>query len=292
LPNKAPKWFKSALPLSTVLKFGAGALNSDLEPERLYAVDLNTLPPKSASDKMKDLFLRPMFRSTYDFTRDPVLAPYWSDIRSGALNTFMTIETIGKKPGVALLAWSPKTAAKILDFKFGIPPNLTETILTISNEKDFWEFTRALNAWFKRHDGQREVRTTAADNLFDDDVLRPLPINDAIVDRSNKLWTQRERNIENLPESTATVQEIVAPPEQLKSERKREKVAILQNQSAKEEETVPLIQESVQDHVEVVAPAYSLFTTRKRKKPSNQCDVAQNSDDELFFGASQASLRA
>ncbi len=169
IPGEAP-----FLPLSTALQLGTRIFNSDLEREG----GTNSYP---LARKIKDLIIPPMFRTAYDFPKDPVLAEYWPAIREGAIGIFSAVETHGKTNLVATMAWSPKSAAFILDLKFGIPGKLTKIVLMLSEEKDFWALTHAIRGWFERHPSTTEIRLVQPKTpllaLRDDKPLAlPLPI--------------------------------------------------------------------------------------------------------------------
>lgn len=137
------------VPLSKALQLGVRLFNSDLERETRCA-------PHFIANAFKKL-LPPMLRSAYDFTKDPVIAPYWPKIREGAIAVFEKTEHYENNNVVASLAWAPKTSALILELKFGIPHKLTRVILRLTKEQDFWELTHAIKAWFERHNLKEEV---------------------------------------------------------------------------------------------------------------------------------------
>lgn len=191
LLNRVPKDFKPQpgeppiISLSIVSQFLVRLLNSDLEklaaigstPKALGspALMIKTHPTMQA---VKNLIIPSMFRSTYDFTRDPIIAGYWEIIRADGLSIFNIVEGHEKSSVVATMAWSPNTAAVILDYKIGIPRKLTKIILMLNKEEDFWAFTHALKAWFARHGTKQKLLAAPAKPLLalrDDKPLEPLP---------------------------------------------------------------------------------------------------------------------
>lgn len=133
------------IPLSSVLKGLTRVFNSDLERA-------NTMISESHLKRtLKAALLPPMFRSAYEFPRDPIIAPYWVGIRSGAIAAVDVVGSYGKTPLVAALAKAPKSVAVALDLKFGIPEELTQIVLHLSKKDDFWALTAAIKAWFERH---------------------------------------------------------------------------------------------------------------------------------------------
>ena len=159
------------IPLSTFFQVATRMLKSDLEKERL-------LPSNQLMRTMKDKLLPPMFRSTYDFTRDPVIADYWSEIREGAITTLEMVESYGRTRVVATMAHAPKGVAVLLDLQFGIPAKVTRIALMLSRERDFWDLFDAMKAWFERHNPKVEVRLVTASTTLPlrcTTTLAPLP---------------------------------------------------------------------------------------------------------------------
>lgn len=132
------------IPLATTLQAGTSVFQSDLE-----RIDAGKSHPVVRA--MKDLVIPPMFRSSYQFPQDPILAQYWPAIRGGALAVFTGIEVHGKSKKVEVLTWGPSTAAFILNYQLGVPETLTKIAILLSKEKDFWRLTRAIKTWIERH---------------------------------------------------------------------------------------------------------------------------------------------
>jgi hypothetical protein len=149
------------IPLSSALQFTTRLLNSDVRKEK------DIVLPNQWVVMAKNLLLPPIFRSSYDFPNDPVLAPFWPEIRSGAISIISEIENyrnpetlratlaaLTKNPrgvAVAVLAKAPTAVAVFLNVKFGIPGKVTRVVLMLSAERDFWDLARALRSWFERH---------------------------------------------------------------------------------------------------------------------------------------------
>jgi hypothetical protein len=161
LVKVVPKYFKPQkevqplTPLASVLQFGVRLFNSDLEQS-----ELKTTNPMI--NQIKNLALPSFLRNSYAFHKDPVIIHYWPEMSDGVLAMLSVIEDFGKTNKVTsnllkLMVWSPKTAAKILYFKFGIPRKLMEVILPMTREEDFWALTHAIKSWFERHSNRKEV---------------------------------------------------------------------------------------------------------------------------------------
>lgn len=131
------------------------ALNSDLEKE-------NQRHPGFFKTTLKKAF-PPIYRSTKEAVHDPVLSIFWPDIRELALEIIEIVETVGKpigditKTDVPLVASTLTTALpKFLYYSYGISTQLTESVIKVCSEDDFWGCIAALNHWLLRHNLRKQ----------------------------------------------------------------------------------------------------------------------------------------
>lgn len=151
LLKKVPACFKSTsiqssfTPLPFIARWAKRLLNSELEQKD------KLLHQSQVVQAMKNWVVPSMFHNVDAFIRDRIISFYWEEIRRGAITLFDTTEAYGKTRAASALAWSPKTAAVVLDLKFGIPKQLTKLVLMLSQQRDFWTLTRVIKEWFLRH---------------------------------------------------------------------------------------------------------------------------------------------
>lgn len=154
------------IPLSTALQFGTTVLNADLERESAV-----TEQGFFAKSRAYQWVCPVMLQSTRDFINDPVISQYWPQLREGAITSLKIIQQAEKSKTVATLAWAPKSAASAVKLVTGVPKSITEIVLMLSKEKDFWAFVTALKNWFERHGLTAEVQLVES---------RTIPLNDTV----------------------------------------------------------------------------------------------------------------
>ncbi|CAM2745259.1 hypothetical protein [Legionella worsleiensis] len=142
------------IPLSPALKFGTALLNNDKEREIKKAPGFFN----KAVHRVIPWIVPPVFQSWRDFINDPIIATYWHEIQKGSLNTVQIILSYKESKTSSTLRWiPPKAVAVAINLKFGIPKKLTQFLIMLSKEGDFWDFLEALKSWLERNGVKGEV---------------------------------------------------------------------------------------------------------------------------------------
>lgn len=161
-PN-APPLFS----LSNVLKKLTTALNSDLEKEHT--------PQPSFFKKVIKKALPPIFRSTQDAVHNPVIRIFWPNLQEFLLDILDIIEEAGmpvgkltKTPVPGVAATVKKALPPILFKKYGISQNLTQFLIPLCKDEDFWSFVLALQQWLQRHNvnDKKALASISSDKLI------------------------------------------------------------------------------------------------------------------------------
>lgn len=219
------------IPLSPALKYGTSLLNSDKERE------IKTAPGffSKSFNSARALAAPTIFQSWRDFINDPIISKYWHGIQQGSLNTVKIILSYKESKTKTTLGWVPsKAVAVAINLKFGIPKRLTQFLIMLSKEEDFWDFMDALKSWLERNNIRGEVQLVphGGIDLPGERRLEPVPIEE-----------------KNQPSE---------PPDQLISTRTQQQEVIsaellVPNQQLKQRASVPF-------------SAESLFTRRGREE--------------------------
>lgn len=244
------------IPLSPALQFGTKLLNSDLESER------KTEPGffKKSFQTARQWIVPPILQEG-GLNNDPIVSRYLPGIQKGSLYAVEIILSYRESKTKTTLGWiPPKGVALAINLKFGIPKKLTQFLLMLSNEEDFWEFLEALKLWFERNKGKPMTEEDFWDFLIplkqwvnwplqlwngqmNSDDLKLVPI--------NRLPLLGEKQLEPPPKITPVLPSL--PPEQLVSSRS-ENVEVLSP-----EKLIP-----VKTPINFARTPQSLFTTRRR----------------------------
>lgn len=147
---------KSSIPLSSALRLGTRVFQSDLEREP------TTFITHPVVKRLKDLAIPRMLRSTYNFTEDRIVSVYWHDICEGTIIILADVEKQRSNAAliVKAITFNSTTAtavARVLDYTVGVPTQLTELVLLLSEEKAFWDLIRTMRLWFERHHAHATV---------------------------------------------------------------------------------------------------------------------------------------
>ncbi|KTD49287.1 hypothetical protein [Legionella quateirensis] len=188
------------IPLSPALKFGTELLNSDKERE------IKTAP--GFFNKSFNMALSwaapPIFKSWRDFINDPIISTYWHGIQQGSLNTVKIILSYKESKTKTTLGWvPPKAVAVAINLKFGIPKKLTQFLIMLSKEDDFWEFVEALKSWLERNNIKGEVVLVPHNgvDLPGEKKLEPTPVEQELPpsEPSEQLISTRSQHQEVIP---------------------------------------------------------------------------------------------
>ena len=163
------------IPLSPALKFGTKLLNSDKERE------IKTAPGffNRSLNTARAWVAPPIFQSWRDFINDPIISNYWQGIQQGSLNTVKIILSYRESKTKTTLGWvPPKAVAVAINLKFGIPKKLTQFLVMLSKEEDFWDFVEALKSWLERNNikGEVELVEHSGIDLPGEKKLEPTPV--------------------------------------------------------------------------------------------------------------------
>lgn len=142
------------IPLSSALQFATKMLELDLNKK--HVVEL-THYQKSVNG-LWTLALPPLMHSVDHFVNDPILALYWPGLRKDVLSYIHWLHSKGYMADKFALAQYPGFMAFSLYYLFNVQNSWTKTILMLSEEKDLWELTYALKAWFERHHKNSEMK--------------------------------------------------------------------------------------------------------------------------------------
>lgn len=139
--------------LASALAFFTRVLDSDLP--RVHAPS-----PPDASKKIKEWLIVALvpykFRSIDNFVNDRLIQRHWVAISNNITVFIDVLNAIGKtnKISIGLLhiaEWSPEHAAKIINYKWGIPKSVSILGLKLNKKEDFWALAQALRSWLDRH---------------------------------------------------------------------------------------------------------------------------------------------
>lgn len=197
---KRPKNAPPLIPLSRLLRLITRLLKSDLEREEGAAPPANTATTMVKHQAAKPALLQQFERLLNDsvaalkpwivpsmflnpdyLINDPIINKHWPALREGGINAMSIVNSYEKNTVVTTLAWAPKSVASVLYYKFGISKGVTRTILMLSQEKDFWDLTKALQAWLDRHNVNFKVTLSGKQQfvLHGDRALEPVADEDA-----------------------------------------------------------------------------------------------------------------
>lgn len=211
------------IPLSPALKFGTSLFNNDLESEKKITQGLL----KKSLITAREWVLPPIFQK-YGLVNDPVISMYWPGIQQGSLYAVDTILSYRDSKAKTTLGWiPPKGVALAINLKFGIPKKLTQFLIMLSKEEDFWEFLEAFKHWLERNKVKSivELNPTPRLALFGERSLERHPklIETTPTLSAKQLTTKRTHPLallgEKPPESTSSSIEPTPSAEQLISKR-------------------------------------------------------------------------
>jgi hypothetical protein len=180
------------IPLSPALKYGTGIFNSDLETVKKVHPGLI----KQSLITAREWVLPPIFQAN-GLVNDPVIAMYWPGIQQGSLYAVDTILSYRESKAKTTLGWiPPKGIALAINLKFGIPKKLTQFLIMLSKEEDFWDFLEAFKHWLERNKVNAivELNCTPRLALLGEKSLVPTPLltnGDTPILSANRLTSTR-----------------------------------------------------------------------------------------------------
>lgn len=145
--------------MSSALAFFTRFFNSDLP-------SVAPLPVPDAYARAKKTFIRIFvpknFRTIDNFVNSRLVRRHWAAISDGGIFVVEVLNAIGKTNKVTIgiltiATWSPKQAAKIIKYKWGIPKPITLIALELNSNEKFWKLAEALKGWLERHNVVKDV---------------------------------------------------------------------------------------------------------------------------------------
>jgi hypothetical protein len=246
---KPEKGAPPLLSLSTALQSMTKMFNNPLESAQPGMLRVGT-----PLNYLRLWALPPIFHSTDNLLRDPIIIPYWPSLQKGTLETVDMIFSIGQNKVVNKLVWLPKSIATLLDLKYGIPKKLTKILIMLNKEKDFWDLARAIKLWLERHS-----------------------LNEVTIIRKPSLALHGEKSLEKLPERRINSSPDVSGAQLLTIKKdKEEELAVEQLLSERGTEVVTAI----------LASPSVLFVARQRKlsEPKEELSLSSLADNpEALF---------
>ncbi|WP_298627347.1 hypothetical protein [uncultured Legionella sp.] len=149
------------IPLSPALRYGSRLLNSDLETVKKVFPGL----VKQSLITAREWIVPPIFQAN-GLVNDPVIAMYWPDIQKGSLYAVETLLSYRESKTKTTLDWiPPKGVALAINLKFGVPKKLTQFLIMLSKEEDFWDFLSSLKHWLQRNKVKTIVELSSTPHL-------------------------------------------------------------------------------------------------------------------------------